>query len=55
MRPAPEPDHFWGRAQCSGKFVEIRVGGYDNETACLSKIPDFAIRTLKQIELRNMG
>ena len=25
--PAPEPYHFWGRAQCGGEFVEIRVGG----------------------------
>jgi hypothetical protein len=47
MGPAPEPYHFWGRTQCRSEFVKIRIGGYDNETACLSKIPDFAIRTLQ--------
>jgi len=46
---------LWRRTQCSGKFVKIRVGGYDNETALLRKIPDFAIRTFQQIELRNMS
>src|SRR5580692_3530856 len=43
MGPAPEPYHFWGRTQCRSEFIKIRIGGYDNETACLSKIPDFAI------------
>jgi hypothetical protein len=37
MAPSAQPYHFRRWPQNSGEFVKIRVGGDDDESACLNK------------------
>src|SRR5471030_424040 len=48
VRPAPEPHHLWRRPDGGGEFIEVRVGGHDNETSGPCELPYLRVGALQQ-------
>src|SRR5687768_9517184 len=51
MSPAPQPNYFRRRSKRGGEFVEVGIGGHDDERIAMSEVPDLTIRTCQEIKL----